>query len=560
MDTKDAISLLETAIRARTPLIAIESSEEGRIIESIKALAAEPTLNLSGDVLVESRSVFQWTVTEGIIPLRIADADWEFGAPDFEPNASPAASLQGFCFWASGDDVQANVGLDDLDALNRALTERASILILLDVHRFLGGEGGGDKQTLRALRDGFSMLRRSKSAAILIAPYFADLGDAGHDILKIDWPLPSRDELADMIREAAAKMADRIPVRLNGDTDVLARALCGLTWTEAMRTLSMAMVKAGALSVDACADIILEVKANILKGQRGLEMITPDGDLSMVGGLDLLKEAMAALPAALTSEARARHIKPPRGVLLAGPPGTGKTLTAKVAGAAAKLPVFIWSVGETHSKYLGESAQFAREVLRAVDAIDHCLLVVDEADTQLSGGNDGDNAAYEQVLGMILTWMQDKTSNVVVVFTTNHPERMREAMLDRCNQLWFVDYPDQDAAAQIIDIHLRKRGMSLPESDIAALAGIAAGKSLAGRNIEDAIDRANTNAFMAGRPMAATDLASVLERARGLMQNRPEEAQAIRQWCLNHCEPATSTKTSTAYVRRTSAGPVDVEL
>ena len=60
--------------------------------------------------------------------------------------------------------------------------------------------------------------------------------------------------------------------------------------------------------------------------------------------------------------------------------------------------------------------------------------------------------------------------------------------------------------------------------------------------------------------MTAADLADVLARTKGLVQNRPEEAHAIRQWCLNHCEPASRPETTTTAVREVVAGPVDVEL
>lgn len=562
MDTKQAISTLRTAVRARTPLIAIESSEESRIIDAIIGMASQPVTNVNGDVLVESRQVMRWTTTEGVVPMTVKE-NLEF--PGFEPLPAPdpAEALISYCHWATCSDVadQAN---DDLEAVGRAMTERASILVMCDIHRFIsGGEGGkADVTTIRALRDAFAMLRRSKSAAILIAPVFSDLGDADHDILKIEWPLPSLTELTNMIKEAGANMAGRIPVELNGDTEVLARTLTGLTYTEAMRTLSMAMVKAGKLSVDSCADVILATKAQILKNQRGLEMIQPDAGLESVGGLELLKAEFAGLAKSLSLDAKKRHVKPPRGILLAGPPGTGKTLSAKVAGAAANLPVFIWSVGETHSKYLGESAQFARDVLKAVDAIDHCILVVDEADTQLSSGGESDNAAYEQVLGMILTWMQDKQSNVIVILTSNHPERLRHALFERCDVKWFVDYPNRAACEQIVNIHLGKRDVSLTEDEAADLARIAHDRNLAGRNIEDAIDRANRLAFNQDRALTYDDLAGILSRTKGLALSRPQESQAIRNWCAEECEPASlpDDTPTTATVRHIKSGPLDVEL
>jgi hypothetical protein len=63
----EAIAQLERAIRARIPLIGIETPEEERAMREIERLASEPTVGVTGDVEVESRIVFKWTHTKGTV-------------------------------------------------------------------------------------------------------------------------------------------------------------------------------------------------------------------------------------------------------------------------------------------------------------------------------------------------------------------------------------------------------------------------------------------------------------------------------------------------------------
>jgi len=61
---------------------------------------------------------------------------------------------------------------------------------------------------------------------------------------------------------------------------------------------------------------------------------------------------------------------------------------------------------------------------------------------------------------MLLTWMQERKSEVFVVMTANQinsipPELLRSG---RTNGVWFVDLPDEVQRAEAIRIHLKKAG------------------------------------------------------------------------------------------------------
>ena len=58
------------------------------------------------------------------------------------------------------------------------------------------------------------------------------------------------------------------------------------------------------------------------------------------------------------------NITPPKGVLLYGPPGCSKTLLAKAVATEANMNFISVKGPELYSKYVGESEQSVRHLLR----------------------------------------------------------------------------------------------------------------------------------------------------------------------------------------------------
>lgn len=551
-----AIRDLDLAVKARTVLIGIETSEEAPALKAIRSVADRPVIGLGGNAELESRAVFQWTHTNGIVRLgdlpncpqvpshgqmtmanseagkiyRCPSCQHEQGTEFPEQTADPSFAIQDFITYA----------IDDGTA--KAYAERASILVLCDIHRFLMGPSEGGEpatRTMRALRDLASMLPPTKSLAILLAPQLSNLGDADRHIHRINWPLPTMTELVEMVKKVGEKMDGRIPVDLNGQTEDLAASLAALTMEEAKRVLKLVMVKHRKLDGD-LAPILMGLKAEILESASGIKLTRPQYDLDDVGGLERVKEAVVRIPMLLTQAAKDENVRAPRGILFGGPPGTGKSLLAEVVASAANMPLLAWDLGQTKSKWHGETERQVGEVLRAADAISRCVLWIDEGEKQMGGGGDDTHEVTESIMGTILGWMQSRTSDVIVVMTVNHPERLRPELLSRFDDKWFVDYPDVDACAAILDIHTTRRGTTLSETDLLHLGRLAADRELCGREIEHAIEQAKRDAYWSGRSAGADDIEAVMASTAGLSSQpqRRDEIVRMRSECLGQFKAA----------------------
>lgn len=579
-----AIAQLERAIRARIPLIGIETAEEGRVMEWIEKLATRPTVGVTGDIEVESRVVFKWTHTNGIVrqgtlPMcpvcepekkgtEMAMAKDDDGlniytcpqcqntVPAEFPQGTedPSFAIQDFVTWAVGDGRR------------ETYLERASVLVMCDIHRFLmPAEAGGENstRTMRALRDLAAMLPPTKSVAVLMAPYLGSLGDAGRHVHKVQWPLPTIEELTDMVFGVGKRLEaqDRVPVDMNGHPEDLGAALAGLTFDEAVRVLKLVVVQEKRLEPD-MAPMLMALKAQVLEQSTGIKVRIPRFNLDDVGGLDLLKEDVKRLPKYLKQDAKDAKVRAPRGYLLGGPPGTGKSLVAEVMAAAANIPLLEWNLGESKSKWYGESEQQVAEVLRAADAVGRCVLWIDEGEKQTGGGGEGEgHEVTESIMAAILKWMQDNEGDVIVAMTVNHPDRLRDELVSRFDSKWFVDYPNAEAAEAIIDIHASRRGVTLGALDIAAMAEAAVANKLCGREIEHLVEEAKRLAFFDDRSMVAADLKDLVTATKGLatQSKRKNNIDAMRRECIGQFKPAASY-TATLAARHTQGDGLEIDL
>jgi HK97 family phage major capsid protein/HK97 family phage prohead protease len=131
-----------------------------------------------------------------------------------------------------------------------------------------------------------------------------------------------------------------------------------------------------------------------------------------------------------------------RGVLLMGPPGTGKTLAARIVRNDAKA-TFIW-VSSRDFHYSGSFGGFSQ----AFDLARECApsVVVFE---------DIDNWMYDTTVDLIKTEMDGvaRSTGVVTMMTTNYPELLPAALIDRPGRFHDVlqfDLPTDDARTRML--------------------------------------------------------------------------------------------------------------
>jgi len=171
-----------------------------------------------------------------------------------------------------------------------------------------------------------------------------------------------------------------------------------------------------------------------------------------------------------------------RGVLLAGPYGCGKTLTAFVTAKKAIRNGFTF-IYLSNVLDLAAGLKFAAQYAPAV-------LFAEDVDRTMEG--DTRTEKIDTILNQF-DGVDTKNGELITVLTTNHPEKLSQAILrpGRIDTLVVVAKPDAAAAARLV--HLYGRGLINKEADFQRI-----GEALADHipaEIREAVERAKLAAI-----------------------------------------------------------------
>ena len=329
----------------------------------------------------------------------------------------------------SGKPVQGN--LTDPNDMLAAIQENASgsrpaercVWIMRDMMPWLSGPVG--MTTQRRLRNLARMLPGvplDRAQAIIVLSAGGDVPPelSGHATV-IDWPLPDREEIADMLDAAVDSLPDemRATASPNGNRDAAIDAAVGLTGEEAAACYARSLVQLRKIDVATVSN----EKKRVIARERVLEWHDPlPGGLDWVGGLENLKVWLKSRAIAYSPAARDYGLPAPKGCLLVGVPGCGKTLFAKACATAMNVPLLRFDLGALKSKFVGESEGNLRKALRTIEAIGPCVVLIDEIEKALQGATSGsaDGGVSSDALGTILSWMQDRQGEAFVIATANN--------------------------------------------------------------------------------------------------------------------------------------------
>lgn len=125
-----------------------------------------------------------------------------------------------------------------------------------------------------------------------------------------------------------------------------------------------------------------------------------------------------------------------RGLLMDGHPGTGKTSGAKYIAHRLGVPLFRLDISATKNKYVGESENNLLAALTRIDGETPAVLLIDEIEKIFGGSIGGDAGTTTGMLSQILWWLQEHTSRILTVMTTNKfkslpPELHRPGRIDK---------------------------------------------------------------------------------------------------------------------------------
>lgn len=312
----------------------------------------------------------------------------------------------------------------------------------------------------------------------------------------------------------------------------LAEALKGLSLREIRHLLNLALQNDGEIT-QADYPLILQEKEQVVKKSGILELVKVAEAFEDIGGLTKLKECFKNKAKVFGNLEKAQKfgVEIPKGVLIAGMPGCGKSLSAKACASLFNLPLLRLDMGKLLGKYVGESEGNMRRAISLAEAISPCILWVDEVEKAFSGigsGGSGSEVAT-RLFGYFLTWMQEKKSPVFVIATANDisnlpPELLRKGRFD---EIFYVDFPNEQERKSIFDLHLKKRGQASQVIDLPKLAKES--KGFSGADIESVVTEAVEQAFVQDKKSVnMDDLQKILKDTTSLSETLKDKIDELQ--------------------------------
>ncbi|MEP6994829.1 MAG: AAA family ATPase [Acidobacteriota bacterium] len=486
---------LALLFRSRHPLVMCETVEEQRFEALVRSVSGELTLPL-----------WTWSAASGLLPSHPQDS---------EHTTDLAFALR---------QVRATVG-DGTWLLKDPMTQLEQA------------------PTLRLLRETAQEFAGSSRTIVLVAPGIPAKPELEDIAVRFDFALPGAEELRDLLQRVVRRLPKENPaarVRLTRqDAEGIVSDLQGLTMFEAERALARAIVEDNALTAED-RPRIREIKKTLVEGGGLLEFVpTPEG-LDKVGGLGKLKKWIETRRVGFLPEAGAKPLDPPKGILLLGVQGCGKSMAAKAIAASWGLPLLALDSGKLLAPFIGESERNLRESFRRVERMAPCVLWIDEIEKAFvsTSSSESDGGVSKRLVGMLLTWMQERAARVFLVATANSvrqlpPEMMRKGRFD---EVFFIDLPDAAARRDMFRLHLARRGEDPARFDADALAQASSGFS--GAEIEAAVVSGLYEARAGRFPLDTNSILVALRTTRPLSVVRGEDIAALRSWAQGRCVSA----------------------
>ena len=486
---------LNTLIQAQYPLIYLITPEEERAEAAIAHIAQ----------LCEYQNVFVWTMTHGLV---------EYGS-DRKPQTRT---------------LSAEAAIREVIHHNDS-----GIFIFKDLHPFLD-----DPSTVRWLRDAIASFKGRQKHIILMSPYQKVPLELEKDVVVLDFPFPTLDELDQVLAQYLNPRHPISPVV----REKLLKAALGLTKDEAEKVYRKAQVKAKKLTASE-VEIVLSEKKQLIRRNGILEFIEEDETIDAIGGLEELKRWLKQRSNAFTEAAREYGLPQPKGMLILGVPGCGKSLLAKTTSRLWGLPLLRLDMGRVYDgSTVGKSEANLRSALKTAESISPAILFIDELDKAFAGSSgsaDSDGGTSSRIFGSFLTWMQEKESPVFVMATANRVDRLPGEFLrkGRFDEIFFVDLPNPSEREAIFNIHLHKRRPVGDRFDTEQLAKISEGFS--GAEIEQAIIAAMYEAFAQDREFTQLDIIAAIKATLPLSRTMTEQVNSLRDWARQRARPASAS-------------------
>ena len=406
--------------------------------------------------------------------------------------------------------------------------EHAMFIVLKDVHSQL------DKPEIVSLLKYIAernLYNENYNASVFIVSSKLCIPDELEDLITVfDMPLPSVSE----IRNIMVNFTKDLEIDVTDDVlSEIALSFKGLNEFQVKQILNLAYQDGGCLDFDD-KRLILSQKEQLIKKAGLLEMIPVNESIEDIGGLENLKEWLYKKERIFNQLDKAIKfgVDIPKGIMIVGMPGCGKSLAAKATAKLFEIPLVRLDVGRLLGKYIGESEENMRKALKLSEAISPCVLWIDEIEKAFSGvgSSGGGSDVTTRLFGQFLTWMQEKENTVFIVATANDISKIPAEFLrkGRFDELFYVDFPNDEERRKIIEIHLKKRHKWNKELDIISLVKLTSGYN--GADLEAIVKDAIESCFIEGREQLTTeDLKSAQKNIKSISSTLEKRIKEIKE-------------------------------
>jgi transitional endoplasmic reticulum ATPase len=250
---------------------------------------------------------------------------------------------------------------------------------------------------------------------ILVTEHLSDVSRrvvASPQLKTLLLPFPDEAERNRFVEHHNTDVPSDIPLKM------LAQITAGLSLLQIRAILRGARLTGRPITYDEVAQrkkVIIEQECHGL-----VEVMNPKHDFSHVGGMERVKDDLMRVARAV-KEGRTNRV--PMGMIFVGPMGTGKTFIANAFAKESGLTVLAFK--NFREKWVGSTEGNLEKILDLVDALGYVLLIIDEADRSLGGG-DNDGGTSSRVIARLKEFMSDTShrGRVVILMMTNRPDKL----------------------------------------------------------------------------------------------------------------------------------------
>ncbi len=340
----------------------------------------------------------------------------------------------------AGDPLSAVRALPSL-----ATPDAPALLLAFNFHRFLGSP-----EVAQAVAHAVAQGKQNRTFLVIVSPVVQLPAELEKLFVVLEHPLPSREQLAEIAHGVATEPGE-LPE--GDDREHVLDAAAGLTRHESESAFSLAIVRHGQIE----PRTIWELKAQTLKKSGLLSLYRGSETFVNLGGLDALKGFCKRL---LRKQDVDQPELRPKGILLLSPPGCGKSQFVKCLGAETGRPTLMLDVGSLYGSLVGQTEARVRQAIQQLEAMAPCVALIDEVEKALCGatsGGNGDSGVSSRLFSTLLTWLNDRTSDVFVCCTANDISKLPPefARSERFDGIWYVDLPNRPQKDEIWSMYTR---------------------------------------------------------------------------------------------------------